>query len=659
MPEYLSPGVYVEEIQSGPRPIQGVGTSTAGFVGQTERGPMTPRLVTSWGDYSRWFGDVIDPPVSFLPFSLRGFFENGGLRAFVARVTGAGPVTSASNLATQDAAGNPIANNVLRIRAIGPGAWGNNIMIWVRNATQADINTLPPRDWFRITVLYYRDGIPVPFIDPTNPANLAHPQRREPTVLEDFDNLTAVAGRSNYVLNVINNNSYLIEADFFDTNTNLPGIAARPSNVGGASSSATVDLATADANTSLRVQAVGPGTWANTLTVDVAIGTNANTFQITVNDGANAVENYDNIPDADPGQAISLVNGTSARIRLSWAQVNPPNATVPSRPNDVAAAALAGGANTGMLNGTNGAAISPNDYAGSAAVPPNQRTGLAAIEIIDEVALLIAPDEVNGSIVNNFQITSELVNQCERLRDRFAVLSIPANQGNVQNILKPRDTSYAAAYYPWVRVFDSRTQDTRLVPPAGHVAGIFARSDQQRGVHKAPANEVIRDIVNRDLSPTIRPLEFHLGRGEHDILNPRGINVIRDFRSDGRGIRVYGARTLSSDPLWTYVNVRRLFLYVEESIDEGTQWVVFEPNDYATWARVRQVVSNFLTLVWRSGALFGARAEDAFFVRCGPDTMTPADIDTGRLICEVGIAPVKPAEFVIFRIQQKTVELAA
>jgi phage tail sheath protein FI len=208
-------------------------------------------------------------------------------------------------------------------------------------------------------------------------------------------------------------------------------------------------------------------------------------------------------------------------------------------------------------------------------------------------------------------------------------------------------------------VFDPFTRDTVLVPPAGHVAGIYARSDRERGVHKAPANEVVRDIITRDINATRKPLEFTLARGDHDILNPRGINVIRDFRADRRGIRVWGARTLSGDPLWRYVNVRRLFNYVKESVDEGTQWVVFEPNDENTWARVRQVVADFLTLVWRSGALFGATEEQAFFVRCGPDTMTPADIDAGRLIVEVGIAPVKPAEFVIFRFQQKMTELVA
>jgi phage tail sheath protein FI len=191
------------------------------------------------------------------------------------------------------------------------------------------------------------------------------------------------------------------------------------------------------------------------------------------------------------------------------------------------------------------------------------------------------------------------------------------------------------------------------------VAGIYARTDIERGVHKAPANEVVRGIITRDLSNNRKPLRYTLSKGEHDILNPRGVNVIRDFRADRRGIRVWGARTMSSDAMWKYVNVRRLFLFVEESIDEGTQWVVFEPNDEMTWSAVRRSVGNFLIRVWRSGALMGATAEEAFFVKCDRTTMTQDDIDNGRLVCLIGIAPVKPAEFVIFRISQKTAEAEA
>lgn len=663
MPEYLSPGVYIEEIAGGPRPIEGVGTSTAGFVGRTERGPTRPRLVTSWGDYLRWFGDLTDTTVSFMPHAVRGFFENGGRRAFVARVVsddGGNPAVAASlDLATQDAGGNAIANNVLRISANGAGAWGDNILLWVRQATQADPNAMPPRDWFRITALYYREGIPDPFVDPTDAANLGNPLRREPDVLEDFDNLTFEDGRSNHVANVIRGASKLLEAVYWDTANNQEGVSARPSNFGAAAGVAEVALATADADTELLVRASGPGAWANNVTVAVAAGTVANTFRIDISDNGNVVESYDNIPEADPGQALTQVNGSSGLVRVSWQQANPPAPVTPSRPNDVAASPLAGGADSNMGNGSDGAAITPADYLGDAAAAPDVRRGLSALEAIDEIALLIAPDGVNGAINNAFLISNEVVNQCERLRDRFAVLSTDAGLGDVQNINPPRDSSYGAVYYPWIRVFDGRGQDTMLVPPAGHVAGIYARTDSERGVYKAPANEAIRGMVTRDINGTRRPLEFDIGRGGQDILNPRGVNVIRDFRADGRGIRVWGARTMSSDPLWRYVNVRRLFLWVEESIDEGTQWVVFEPNYESTWARVRQTVRNFLLTVWRDGALRGLTEEEAFFVRCDRSTMTEADVDAGRLICEIGIAPVKPAEFVIFRIQQKTLEQTA
>jgi uncharacterized protein len=207
-------------------------------------------------------------------------------------------------------------------------------------------------------------------------------------------------------------------------------------------------------------------------------------------------------------------------------------------------------------------------------------------------------------------------------------------------------------------VSDPRTQDTLLVPPGGHVLGIYARTDIDRGVHKAPANEVVRGIVTQDLPGNLGPLEFKVTMEAQDILNPRGINVIRDFRADRRGIRVWGARTLADDPQWRYVNVRRLFIFLEESLEKGTRWVVSEPNDKVTWARVRQSIATFLDSIWRMGALIGTTAEQAFFGGCDRSTMTQDDIDNGRLICQIGVAPVKPAEFVIFRISQKTLEAA-
>lgn len=528
MPEYLSPGVYVEEISLGPKPIEGVSTSTAGFLGATERGPEPPRLITSWLDFQRWYGGYV-PDTSYLAYAVQGFFDNGGQRCFVGRVIADDAV------ATSGAVGN------LSIMAIGRGAWGNNIMVKVDDATQAD--PAAGRDWFRVSILYFRDPpAPADFVDPTStdPDDLANPNRREPDVLEIYDNLTHEEGASNNVVTVLNTSSRLVRVAWD------AGGPARLPNQG-----------------------------------FTALGANGD-------DGA-----------------------------------------------DIAVADF-----VGDLNAIAGL---PGELLG-------RGRGLAALETIDEISLLVVPDEVRRNPVNLGQVTEEVINQCERLRDRFAIVSVEQGQSNVANLRPPRDTSYAAFYYPWIHIYDPSISDTRLIPPTGHVAGIFARTDIERGVHKAPANEVVRGA---------RDLEFPVTKRMQDLLNPRGVNCIRDFRSDNRGIRLWGARTMSSDGEWRYVNVRRLFLFVEESIDEGTQWVVFEPNDEPLWAKVRRSIANFLIRVWRSGALMGTTQDEAFFVKCDRTTMTQDDIDNGRLICYIGIAPVKPAEFVIFRISQKTADAAA
>ena len=243
---------------------------------------------------------------------------------------------------------------------------------------------------------------------------------------------------------------------------------------------------------------------------------------------------------------------------------------------------------------------------------------------------------------------SSLISHCESLRYRFAILDAPQGSSDIactsNKNLDPRSdnpTDFAAFYYPWIKIINPETGMLQLMPPGGYVAGVYARSDTERGVHKAPANEVVQGASD---------LEFQIMKGEQDVLNPRGVNVIRAF--PGRGIRVWGARTLSSNTLWKYINVRRLFIFIEASIERGTQWVVFEPNDDRLWARVRATITQFLTGVWRNGALMGTTPEEAFFIKCDRSTMTQDDIDNGRLICIIGIAPVKPAEFVIFRIAQ-------
>jgi phage tail sheath protein FI len=306
---------------------------------------------------------------------------------------------------------------------------------------------------------------------------------------------------------------------------------------------------------------------------------------------------------------------------------------------------------TVALAGADGAKpirLSPEDYVGDTA----DRTGFAGLEAVDTVTMLAVPDLMavyqKGIIdLEGVQAVQQaMIAHCELMGDRVAILDAPPGL-NAQQVREWRvdkagyDSKYASLYWPWIKVFDPVSSQGIHLPPSGHMAGIWARNDDTRGVHKAPANEVIRGAL---------ALELQITKGEHDQLNPTGINCIRAF--PGRGIRVWGARTLSSDPSWRYLNVRRLFNYVEESILEGTQWVVFEPNDLNLWQRVKRTLNAFLVRTWRDGALFGATPGEAFYVKCDAETNPPEVVDAGQLVVEVGIAPVKPAEFVVFRIAQ-------
>ncbi|MEE1749190.1 MULTISPECIES: phage tail sheath family protein [unclassified Streptomyces] len=295
-------------------------------------------------------------------------------------------------------------------------------------------------------------------------------------------------------------------------------------------------------------------------------------------------------------------------------------------------------------------ALTPELYVGD----PDRRTGLGGLEAVDEVTTIAVPDLMSAyergllDLESVIAVQQGLITHCTLMGDRVAILDAPPGL-SPQQIRAWRtdranfDSKYATLYYPWIRVADPSSGRARLVPPSGHIAGVWARNDESRGVHKAPANEVVRGAV---------ALQTQLTKGEHDLLNPIGLNCIRSF--PGRGIRVWGARTLASDPAWRYLNVRRLFNYLEESILAGTQWVVFEPNDDALWARIRRTVSAFLVNEWRKGALFGLTPEEAFYVKCDRETNPPESIDAGQVICEIGVAPVKPAEFVVFRLSQLT-----
>jgi phage tail sheath protein FI len=269
---------------------------------------------------------------------------------------------------------------------------------------------------------------------------------------------------------------------------------------------------------------------------------------------------------------------------------------------------------------------------------------------IDEVSIVVAPDIVhlasNGDDRLMRDAQDKLIAHCEQLGDRIAILDPPPGliPQEIEEWRKDKagyDSKMATMYWPWIETTDPLTRKPITIPPSGHMAGVWARTDTERGVHKAPANEVVRGVTG---------LAFDITSAEQGSLNRAGINCIRSF--SGRGIRIWGARTLSSDPEWRYLNVRRLFNYVSQSLLEGTQWSVFEPNDERLWLRLRASVENFLTNTWRSGALFGASPAQAFYVKCDSETNPPEVIEIGQVVCEVGIAPVKPAEFVIFRLSQ-------
>jgi phage tail sheath protein FI len=392
-----------------------------------------------------------------------------------------------------------------------------------------------------------------------------------------------------------------------------------------------------------RVTAKEGGTGGNDLSVEVADAGDGNgeNFKLVVKQGAKEVESFDNVTTKKGRTNVAtVVNAQSKLIELEEAA----QAGALERPATGTTAKLAGGA----AGSAAPARVTPQDYVGDAAA----RTGFSGLEAIEEITMLSVPDLMAAyqqrllDLEGVQAVQLAMIAHCELMGDRLAILDPPPGL-NAQQIKEWRvdkagyDSKQAALYWPWIKVFDPASGQNIFVPPSGHMAGIWARNDATRGVHKAPANEVVRGAIT---------IELNITRGEHDLLNPQGINVIRSF--PGRGIRVWGARTLSSDPAWRYINVRRLFNYLEESIMQGTQWVVFEPNDFDLWQRIRRTISAFLVRQWRDGALFGQTPAEAFYVKCDSETNPAEMIDAGQVTCEIGIAPVKPAEFVVFRLAQ-------
>lgn len=516
MPTYLTPGVYVEEVDTGSKPLSAVGTAVAAFVGFTAKAPsddptdpdgLKPRLVTNWSQFERLYGGF--QPGAMLPHAVYGYFNNGGGLCYIVRVA--------------------------HEKAFGD-----------------------------------------------RPA-LALPSAEKPgTASPDKPVLELVATVDDDVEVVIQ-----------------PGMTAGPDGGDGA----TFDLIVLH----------------NGVTEEIFSG-------VTLGKGPRFAETV----VAEQSHLIALKVKTTDK------------AAVPALGSYPIARAA-----------TTPVEVGPSDFEGA----ESARTGIRGLVIADEVTMVAIPDLVtaarqpDGSVDLEMwkSVQTSLVTHCEGEANRMAILDSPPGM-DAQQIKEWRagvamyDSKFAAMYYPWIRVANPvGTNGDRVltVPPSGHLAGIWARNDETRGVWKAPANEVILGALD---------VEQKITHGEQSLLNPIGVNCIRPFGV--RGIRVWGARTLSSDQSWRYLNVRRLFNMIETSILQGTQWVVFEPNDHALWQRVKRTINAFLLGLWRDGALFGTTPEEAFYVKCDAETNPPESIDEGKLVVEVGIAPVKPAEFVVFRVSQ-------
>lgn len=574
MAEYLSPGVYVEEFEFGSKPMEGVSTSTAGFIGLAERGPVegVPQLVTNPADFQRMYGGYLSEnefgEYRYLAYAVNQFFLNGGSRCFISRVA---PEDSACAVAYMPSK----EKQVLQFTAKNPGMWGNNIRVVVTPSSKAKTQILEVIETNEGKKYLVKNG----------------------AGFYEGDIIMFTDGKKIVYNKVVNSRDNVIafENEFKED---------------------VVD---------------------KTILPTKIISTCEFSIEVSYND---IVEFYDQMSfNVVAPNYVDKKMAKSDLVEVHYLEDNkeiiPPFEQLVGKEKSVGSVSFTGGSNGSISN------ISAADFIGEDR-GAGRRTGIQSFLDNDVVSLIAIP----GVTDPNVQLT--LVAHCENTGSRFAVLDIPKDARKVEDIIAHRnifDTNYAALYHPWLTVFDTLDKKNISIPPSGSMLGIYARSDNTRGVHKAPANEVVRGCVG---------LDCQFNTGEQDILNPKGVNLIRAFA--GQGIRVWGARTATSNSSWKYINVRRLFIFIEESIKANTNWAVFEPNDEVLWVRVQRTISVFLTNLWRNGSLAGSSPEESFFVHIGRDTMSQDDIDNGRLICVIGVAPVKPAEFVIFRISQKTAD---
>ena len=582
MPEYLAPGVYVEETSFRAKSIEGVGTSTTAFVGPTRKGPYrvdtddqeTPELLTSFGDFLRIYGSYTDlslsdgsPATNYLAHAVLAFFNEGGSRLYVSRAVSA--TAAAAGVQVTPAATPPAGSVAFAARF--PGSVGNGLVVVQETVSPGSL----------VTMISARPGTLLrsgPIATPDHHVKVGTEWRPAASPGDPAADPAALAAATPrfVTLRVIS-----VDADGEEMSWDELGYdRSHPRWVG-----------------SLLGQE--PGRRSDYL---------QNTFAISIGGSVSAISLHNALFTGAVVNAEGLLESRYA-----------------------------------LTGGLDGAAPTSTEYA----------LALGEIASLEDVSIVAAPGA--SAYADAMAIALALIaHAAARRAYRIAVLDTPPAQtpGQIRSLRGQMDSIRAALYYPWVVVANPNARAGRddipreiALPPSGFVSGIYARNDVERGVYKAPANEVVRSALR---------FEIDVNFGQQELLNPLGVNCLRLL--SGRGYRVGGARLISSDPEWKYVSDRRYFNYLEASIDRGTQWAVFEPNGERLWANVRQAIADFLYNEWRSGALLGSTVEEAFFVRCDRSTMTQNDLDNGRLICLIGVAIIKPAEFVIFRIGQKTAD---
>jgi hypothetical protein len=684
MPEYLAPGVFVEETSFRHRPIEGVSTSTTAFIGPTRDGPILgePPLLTSYQEFQEVYGGMdqlqFDGSLgelltNFVAQAVRSYFEEGGQRLYLARTfeplgepDGVNPPFqgldaldgiarwSSGQRADLTTPGLPAGD--LQVRARYPGAIGNRLVTFTFHlgANILDKTQTPPlRGVDNLEVVWVASS------DPSAPTGadrlywvevIADPQGRPAYRLRPADenpgtpagpgtiDYTEITTRLTDVrvvsvgVTIQGSGRFQGRFDFPKTYEDLTFHPGRLAPTARRTLTDTFDPNPVRRSTALWVPIVLETDFTNGAQVAALLAAGLNMANTGTVLDALAEFATGHMTDDSPPRRVPV---TPAMLS-TFIELRGGNDGRRPNPDKYEGLEVPPGSSTGLYYVTG---------------PQGAKNGLLALEDLEDISILAAPGStfgaLNGYSDNSHAITGLLLAHCERMRYRVVVLDSPdgAVVGEIRDERARLDSKYGALYYPWVRAFDPITENELAFPPSGYVTGIYARSDSERGVHKAPANEVIRLATG---------FETLINKGQQEVLNPLGVNCLRFF--EGRGFRVWGARGITSDGEWRYINLRRNFAYLGRSIEIGTQWAVFEPNAEELWSNVRRSVEDFLYNEWKSARLAGVSPEEAFFVRCDRTTMTQDDIDSGRMICLVGVALLKPAEFVIFRIGQKTLD---